>query len=38
LHEPAPGFVGSGSGLPLALSGSELGYAQKGTQLVAPAA
>jgi O-methyltransferase len=38
VHEPAPGFVGSGSGLPLALRGSELGYAQKGTHLVAPAA
>lgn len=37
LDQPAPGFVGSGSGLPLALSGSELGYAQKGTQLVRPA-
>jgi O-methyltransferase len=31
----APGFVGSGSGLPLtAMVGSELGYAQKGSQLI----
>jgi O-methyltransferase len=32
LHEDAPGFVGSGAGLPLGLGlglGSELGYAQK---------
>lgn len=39
LHEGAPGFVGSGSGLPLTLiKGSMLGYAQKGTQLVLPTA
>jgi O-methyltransferase len=31
LGEPAPGFVGAGTGLPLSVpSGSELGYAQKG--------
>jgi O-methyltransferase len=31
LGEPAPGFIGAGTGLPLAApAGSELGYAQKG--------
>ncbi len=34
-----PGFVGTGTGLPLtAVLGSELGYAQKGTEIGAPAA
>lgn len=32
LHEEPPGFVGAGTGLPLDLSGSELGYAQKGVR------
>jgi O-methyltransferase len=36
LGDGAPGFVGSGAGLPLtALEGSELGYAQKGSRIVA---
>jgi hypothetical protein len=35
VHEDAPGLVGAGSGLALeALSGSELGYAQKGSSAV----
>jgi O-methyltransferase len=34
LNSPAPGFVGSGTGLPLEpVSGSFLGYAQKGSEL-----
>jgi hypothetical protein len=39
LHEDAPGFVGSGVGLPLGVStkyGSELGYAQKPTEASGP--
>lgn len=35
VGEDAPGFVGAGTGLPLAaIRGSELGYAQKGTRAV----
>lgn len=29
LKQPAPGYVGSGCGLPVSVSGSSLGYAQK---------
>ncbi len=35
LGEPAPGLVGTGTGLPLtALQGSKIGYAQKGSKIV----
>jgi Macrocin-O-methyltransferase (TylF) len=38
LGEDAPGFVGTGTGLPLtALQGSWIGYAQKGSRVVAAA-
>ena len=32
LHEPAPGLVGSGCGLPLGPKGSSLGYIRKSRQ------
>lgn len=33
LHEPAPGLIGSGCGLPLGPKGSSLGYIRKSAQL-----
>ncbi|MCG6915066.1 hypothetical protein LJE86_14225, partial [bacterium BMS3Abin03] len=34
LNSPAPGFVGSGCGLPLkVVTGSLMGYAQKGSKI-----